>query len=417
MNMSKLIRNISRYLIGLLFLFSGFTKAVDPMGSKFKFDDYFVAFGMEWLIPLSLVLGIILSTIEFSIGFCLISNLYSKICSIIALIFMLFFTGLTFILALTDPVTDCGCFGDAVVLTNWQTFFKNLIFLVPTIIIFIERKKFVGRFNNGGQIALISLILITIVSISIYSLNNLPIVDYRPYRVGQNLLLNSKEHPNGAPSAEFETTLIYRKDSVEKTFDLNNLPDSTWEWVETNNKLVKEGYVPPVSNFSLTDEYGMDNTSTLLNRNEMVLMANVLDLSKLTQDEIERYNEISVQCLSNDIYFAMLTSTDQGFIEDYKNQYLPIYKIFTVDPITLKTIVRSDGGFMLTYKGTVLKKWHRDKFPDVLSLNEYLMIKEAQQSGSPRPMQLTAFYLLIFLSIALLFELFGLNLKSREKQK
>ena len=415
--MSKLIRNISRYLIGLLFLFSGFTKAVDPMGSKFKFDDYFVAFGMEWLIPLPLVLGIILSTIEFSIGFCLISNLYSKICSIIALIFMLFFTGLTFILALTDPVTDCGCFGDAVVLTNWQTFFKNLIFLVPTIIIFIERKKFVGRFNNGGQIALISLILITIVSISIYSLNNLPIVDYRPYRVGQNLLLNSKEHPNGAPSAEFETTLIYRKDSVEKTFDLNNLPDSTWEWVETNNKLVKEGYVPPVSNFSLTDEYGMDNTSTLLNRNEMVLMANVLDLSKLTQDEIERYNEISVQCLSNDIYFAMLTSTDQGFIEDYKNQYLPIYKIFTVDPITLKTIVRSDGGFMLTYKGTVLKKWHRDKFPDVLSLNEYLMIKEAQQSGSPRPMQLTAFYLLIFLSIALLFELFGLNLKSREKQK
>ena len=113
--------------------------------------------------------------------------------------------------------------------------------------------------------------------------------------------------------------------------------------------------------------------------------------------------------------FTMLTSTDQGFIEDYKNQHLPTYKIFTIDPITLKTIVRSDGGFMLTYKGTVLKKWHRDKFPDVLSLNEYLMIKEAQHSGSPRPMQLTAFYLLIFLSIALLFELFGLNLKSREK--
>ncbi|HPW66013.1 MAG TPA: hypothetical protein PLS84_02895 [Salinivirgaceae bacterium] len=413
--MNKLIRNISRHLIGLLFLFSGFAKAVDPMGSKFKFDDYFVAFGMEWLIPFSLILGIILSTVEFSVGFCLISNLYSKICSIIGLIFMLFFTGLTFILALTNPVTDCGCFGDAVVLTNWQTFFKNLIFLVPTVIIFVERKKFVGRFDYKWQIVLTSLMLVTIVSISIYSLNNLPIVDYRPYRVGQNLLLNSKEHPNGAPSAEFETTLIYRKDGIEKTFDLDNLPDSTWEWVETNNKLIKEGYVPPVSNFSLIDDYGMDNTSTLLNRNEMVLMANVLDLSKLSQEEIERYNEISVQCLSNDIYFTMLTSTDQGFIEDYKNQYLPTYKIFTVDPITLKTIVRSDGGFMLTYKGTVLKKWHRDKFPDVLSLNEYLMIKEAQQSGSPRPMQLTAYYLLIFLSIALLFELFGLNLKSREK--
>lgn len=413
--MRKFIRNISRLLIGLLFLFSGFTKAVDPMGSKFKFDDYFVAFGMEWLIPFSLVLGIILSTVEFSVGFCLISNLYSKICSIIAFIFMLFFTGLTFILALTNPVTDCGCFGDAVVLTNWQTFYKNLIFLVPTIIIFIERKKFVSRFNNKWQITLASFILVTIVSISIYSLNNLPIVDYRPYRVGQNLLLNSKEHPNGAPSAEFETTLIYRKDGVEKTFDLYNLPDSTWEWVDTNNKLVKEGYVPPVSNFSLTDDYGMDNTNTLFNRNEMVFMANVLDLSKLSQEEIERYNEISVQCLSNDIYFTMLTSTDQGFIEDYKNQHLPTYKIFTIDPITLKTIVRSDGGFMLTYKGTVLKKWHRDKFPDVLSLNEYLMIKEAQHSGSPRPMQLTAFYLLIFLSIALLFELFGLNLKSREK--
>ncbi len=414
--MLNILRNFSRLLTGLLFLFSGFVKAVDPMGSSFKFDDYFVAFGIEWLTPYSLLFGIILSTVEFSVGFCLISNLYSKISSIIAFVFMLFFTGLTFILALTNPVTDCGCFGDAVVLTNWQTFFKNLIIIVPTTYIFIERKKFNSRFNNNWQTIMALSIIVTIIFISLYSLNNLPLVDYRPYRVGQNLVLNSKEHPNGAPMAQFETTLIYKKDGKEKKFELTNLPDSTWEWSETINKLVGGGYVPPIHNFSLTDEDGSDYTNILLNRNEMVLMANVLDLSKLTHRQIERYNEISVQCLSNDIYFTMLTSTDQRVIEDYKNQHNPTFKIFTVDPITLKTIVRSDGGFMLTYKGTILKKWHCDKFPDALSISEYLMIKEAQQSGTPRPMQLTAFYITIFLFIALLFELFGLNLKNREKQ-
>jgi uncharacterized membrane protein YphA (DoxX/SURF4 family) len=410
----KTLRNISRIAIGLVFLFSGFVKAVDPMGSKFKFDDYFMAFGMEWLIPFSLVFGILLSTLEFVTGFCLISNLFTKFFSWVTLLFMLFFTVLTYILALTNPVTDCGCFGDAILLTNWETFYKNLFFMLPTIILFLERKKFQGRFGvlgSGFQTAFIALVTLYI---SFYSLNNLPLVDYRPYRVGQNLVLNAKEHPSGAPQAKFETNLLYEKNGERKMFELANLPDSTWQWVETLNHQISEGYVPPVKNLYLTDIQGTNYTDFIFRRDEQVLISVVLDMSKLTQEQITMYNEISVQCLTNEIYFVLLTSTNQDFIMRFREQHLPTYKILNADPITLKTIIRSDGGFLLTYKGTVLKKWHHTKFPDVLKVNEHLMITEAAKTGNPSPLHATFSYLILFLFLALLFDWIGLHLNKQK---
>ncbi len=410
----KIIRNVSRILMGLVFLFSGFVKAVDPMGSKFKFDDYFMAFGMEWLIPFSLVFGILLSTLEFVTGFGLISNLFTRFFAWVTLLFMVFFTGLTFILALTNPVTDCGCFGDAIVLTNWETFYKNLIFLIPTIHLFIVRNKYNNRFGKLGSGIQLAFITIVTLIVSNYSLNNLPLVDYRPYRVGQNLVLNAKEHPAGAPQAKFETNLLYEKNGERQMFELSNLPDSTWQWVETINHQISEGYLPPVKNFYLTDLDGSNYTDFVLRRDEQVLMAVVLDLSMLTQEQIDFYNQISVQCLTNEIYFVMLTSTDQSFVTKYREQHLPTFKILNADPITLKTMIRSDGGFILSYKGTVLKKWHRDKFPDVLNVSEYQMITDAAKTGNPAPMQTTLFYLMLFLFISLLFDWIGLNLKKEK---
>ena len=141
----KNLRLISRVIVGLIFMFSGFVKGVDPLGSAYKYHDYFVAFHLDFLSPFVLYLGILLCVLEFMIGLALVTGVKMRLATILVTIFMVFFTILTFILALTNPVSDCGCFGDALILTNWETFFKNIIIMIFVIIIIVGRKKFKNK--------------------------------------------------------------------------------------------------------------------------------------------------------------------------------------------------------------------------------------------------------------------------------
>ena len=165
-----MLRLISRLIIGLLYLFSGFVKAVDPVGGSIKLTDYFEAFGMDFLIGLSVPLAIVLSTIEFIIGFLLLAGIGVKQASVAAYFMMLFFTVLTLVLALFNPVSDCGCFGDAIKLTNWETFFKNLISLPFTWILYRDRNEFVEKLSRPGINGLTAASVIIAVGISVYSL-------------------------------------------------------------------------------------------------------------------------------------------------------------------------------------------------------------------------------------------------------
>jgi len=407
----KIIRNISRLLVGLVFLFSGFVKAVDPMGSQFKFNDYFVAFGMEWLMPLALVFAIMLAATEFIVGFALLNNSFTRFFAWIALIFMLFFTVLTFILAIKNPVTDCGCFGDAIILTNWQTFYKNLVILIPTFILFWQRKYFKSSFEKLGMFFQ-SAVGVTIVAVVIgVSLKYLPLIDFRPYRVGQNIALASKEHLVGAPKPLFETTLIYEKNGVKQSFSLNNLPDSTWNWVETINRTISEGYSPKIKNFHLMSLSGNDITDRILNHEQPVLMICIWDLSKISEQEATYFNQIAYRAQESNIYTIMVTSATPSEIEQYERNYLPTFSISTADPITLKTIVRDNGGIVFLYKGTVLQKWNHRAFFDPLEITEYRLLNEAMKKGSPNPMMQTIFYLLIIVLISLILEWIGLYTK------
>ena len=154
---SLIVKTISRLFVGAVFVFSGFVKAVDPMGSTIKYTDYFHSFGLEYLINFVFPLAIILSTIEFMVGLSLILNIKIKINSTIVLLFMAFFTPLTFYLAIANPVTDCGCFGDALVITNWQTFWKNIVILMPTLILFFNRNDIKAWLSKTNEL-LVSLI-------------------------------------------------------------------------------------------------------------------------------------------------------------------------------------------------------------------------------------------------------------------
>ena len=363
--MMKKIQNISRIVVALVFLFSGFVKGIDPLGSTYKFSDYFTAFGFDFMQPLAFPLAIILSTLEFVLGAALLFNSRIKQASLLVLIFMFFFTPLTLYLALENPVQDCGCFGDAIIMTNWETFWKNIIISALAIIVVVRRNKFQPSFNIKKQWLSIGLSAAIMLSLSFYCYTHLPIIDFRPYNVGAHIPTKMKI-PGDAPQPEFKTILKYKKNGEVKEFTMDNLPDSTWEWVETKNIKVKEGYVPPIHDFSITTRKGTDITDLVLQEKKFVFLLIAYDLKKANRSEIDHINHLANYCKERDnCSFICLTSSLDHQIEKFKRETQARYPFYTTDEITLKTIVRANPGLILLKQGTILGKWHYNTLPEV----------------------------------------------------
>ena len=365
----KKLNTLSRILVGLVFIFSGFVKAIDPLGSTYKFTDYFVAFGMESLSFLALPLALLMSALEFGIGFSLLFNTLKKLTSWFLLIFMSFFTVLTFILAIFNPVTDCGCFGDAIVITNWQTFGKNIILMIFTVIIFYNRDKFKLSWSSDKQSLVASLPVFFSLLLSVYCFRNLPIIDFRPYSVGTNIP-EKMIIPDDAPKAEYKTVLIYEKDGVQKEFDLQNLPDSTWEWKETKNTLVSEGYVPPIHDFTISSLNGDDVTDYVLNDNKFTFLLIAYDLNKASLSKIQEIFSLYHFSEKEGANFICLTASVQSDIKNFIDKTKAPFAFFNTDETTLKTMIRSNPGLILIKNGTILGKWHYRNIPSNDEISE-----------------------------------------------
>jgi hypothetical protein len=283
------------------------------------------------------------------------------------LIFMGFFTVLTFILALTNPVTDCGCFGDAIILTNWETFFKNLIFMVPTIIVFHQREKFEGLFKPRVGWTLVGLLALLPILLSVHCLRNLPLIDFRPYHVGANIP-EGMEIPEGMPTDEYQTVLIYEKDGQTQEFTLDSPEspwnDSTWTWVETKNILVKEGYHPPIHDFTLVSPSGIDITNQVLYDEGYSFLLVAYDLEKSGKEALQRMDAFAQQAVINGFSVYGMTATIPETVQKIRNAYHLTTDFYTTDEITLKTMVRSNPGLILLKEGTILAKWHHRNIPD-----------------------------------------------------
>ncbi len=369
----KILNHISRFVVGIVFIFSGFVKAVDPLGSTYKFLDYFEAFGMNFLSFIAFPLAILLSSVEFVIGFSLLFSTRKKITTWALLLFMAFFTILTFILAIYNPVSDCGCFGDAIIMTNWQTFYKNIFLMVFTIILFYKKDKFETSWSIKKQWQFISIPFIFSVLISVYCYNNLPIIDFRPYNVG-TYIPEKMIIPDNAPKAEYETILVYQKKGKEKKFTMENLPDSTWQWVSTENELISEGYIPPIHDFTIATPMGNDITDVVLNDNKFTFLFIAYSLDKTNHKNMEAINQIATLAKeSGNCNFIGLTSSVDSEIEEFIEETKAEFAFFNTDEITLKTIVRSNPGIVLLKKGTILDKWHHRNIPSTDEiLEEYL---------------------------------------------
>lgn len=355
---------ICRLLLGVVFLFSGTVKAIDPMGGAIKIVDYLNSFGMEWLRHFALPISFNLSAIEFLLGVCMLLGVYRRYTSILMFIMMLFMTPLTLYLAIFNPVSDCGCFGDAIVLTNWQTFYKNIPLLAASIyLLFFNRKLTrIYSYHANWFVALWSYIFA--VGFSYYNYNHLPIVDFRPYKVGANIpsLINI---PEGAPEDEYLYSFVYERDGERREFALEEIPseDSTWRFVESKSKLIKQGYVPPVSGFNIFNMEDEDVTDSMLASRRPLLLLISPRLEEADEAHADEFNNIYDYSVEHDIDFYCLTGSSAEEMTKWSDYTGAEYPFLMADDVLLKTIIRSNPGLLLMRGGTILMKWHYNDVP------------------------------------------------------
>lgn len=363
---------IARIIFGLVFLFSGFVKAVDPLGTAYKISDYLEAFSLTPLDFLALPAALMLIAAEFTIGFNILFNVHLKATTWVASLFMLVMTPVTLYLAISNPISDCGCFGDAIVMTNWQTFYKNVVLCIILAIIALLQKQSRPWLSNWGAWIVTLLPILISFAISIYCYNLLPVLDFRPYKKGNNII-EGMQIPEDAPLDKYETTFFYEKDGIEQAFTLDNYPaeDSTWTFVRQESKLLEQGYVPPIHDFSIVTEDG-DITDLILEDAGYTLL--------VISHKVEKAATKNIKCVKSTIANAKkaganviwLTSSYSDEIEEFKTQYGIEDTFGATDDITLKTIVRSNPGLVLIKDATVIEKWHHNALPSKDKLNQLI---------------------------------------------
>ena len=371
--LNSILVNICRLLLAITFIFSGFVKAIDPLGSQYKIGDYLTALGMAGKIPewVQLILSISLSGAEFTLGILLLLAIRRRLVSKLAFVLMLGMTLITLWLTISNPIQDCGCFGDAIHLTNSQTFIKNLVLLVASIVVMrlpLYQVRFISKTN---QWIATYFTMIFIVIVSLLSLYHLPLFDFRPYYIGQNIL-KGMQIPKGAKQTKYKTTFICTKNGVQKEFNENNYPynDSTWIFVDTKQEVIEKGYEPPIHDFSITDEKtGEDLTEQILNKDGYTFLL-VSPMLEVAQDrnfgDIEGIYEYAKE--NGYAFYGLTASTDKG-IKHWRDITGAEYPFYVTDGTTLKTMIRSNPGLLLLYKGTIINKWNHNDIPKVAELN------------------------------------------------
>ena len=355
------IATVARLILGCTFIFSGFVKAVDPLGTTYKIEDYLNAFGGFFvnILPFAEPMAVVMIGIEFTLGVLLLFNIWINFDAWVALLFMLCMTPLTLYLAIVNPITDCGCFGDAVVLTNWQTFGKNLVLLCLIILLFIGKKHFRQRFIDAFEWMVFFIAVVTVSAIMLYARLRLPLIDFRPYKIG-NVIQEGMEVPDGEKKDVYKVTFIYEKDGVQEEFSLDNYPkdDSTWTFIDQKSVLVEKGYIPPIHDFMILSDDEGDITYDILDDEGTTVLAVMYDLNKARPRQVEKLNKIAYEAEQNGYRFYALTSSSSADVENFKEKTQARYEICFMDGIQLKTMVRANPGIVVIKDGVIIDKYN-----------------------------------------------------------
>lgn len=369
---NKTIRIVARWFVGLVFIFSSFTKGVDPLGTAYKIEEYMTAWSFggldfNWALPLAPLLSMVLITAEFLVGIMMLTGAFRKLAAWLLTLMMVFFTFSTLYDAITNKVADCGCFGDALKLTNWQTFWKNVVLDVPTIFIFLTRRW--PRRKRLERDTLISLAAIAaMVVFGLYNINNEPIIDFRPWKVGNTMIKNLEE------GLETTNQVTYKNKATGefKTMDSKELMDcyaadpqwgEKWEWVGTSTVSPYEIVNPKndsVVSFPIIDADGEDYTFDLIGAVDgPVLLCTIHHIGDVNERGIKAIAEMKQLAMDRDIRFAVISSAEQSELLQflYGNTLMDVEYYFSDDK-AIEAMIRSNPGFVVMQNATVKGKWH-----------------------------------------------------------
>ena len=411
--------NVCRFVLGATFVFSGFVKAVDPMGFYYKVQDYLMAFGLVRWVPTILILFfcIGLAAVEFCVGIFLCFGIRRRVAAPVAFLLMAVMTPLTLYLALFDPVEDCGCFGDAWVLTNWQTFGKNVLLLLAAWVVF-KRPKRIWRFVSPKLEWMVSMYSFLFIFVfSFYCLANLPVLDFRPYKIGTNLFEATQIPPDAKPTVS-EERYVYEKDGERREFTGDAMPDSTWTFIEYRSVVVEQGYVPPIQNFYMLDpETDEDKAYEVLSDTNYVFLLVVNRVEEADDGNIDLINEIYDYSVEHGYAFYALTSSALDEIEMWCDRTGAEYPFYGGGDTEYKTIIRSNPGLLLLKDGVILNKWSDNQLPDEYDLTAPLDQLEIGQLKDVDDLRTIGYVLLwFFVPLALVVALDLAVVRRREEK-
>ena len=369
----RLIANICRILTGLVFMFSGFVKGVDPLGWTYRLEEYFQVFHISWLMPAALFLTILLCTFEFVLGVALVFSIRLKFTAWVLLFVSAFFTVLTFFDAIYNTVPDCGCFGDALKLTNWETFYKNIVLMIFTLVIFYRRKRTVPCFLPKNEVRFTGIIAALFAALCVYSYAMLPVIDFLPFKTGTRVI--SKE----APAPKIYLTYKNKKTGETKEYLSPNFPwkdkvwMAEWEFVSQRVDMTAESDMLYIQDF-----HNMDVTREILGNKNGELLIVSYDLEKASQKALKKVIEIGNQAMRQYLSTAMLTS-NAGRNHNFISIPSPMhYEFYNADDVELKMLVRANPGLVLVKDGVIMGKWSSFNAPSVNDMYKILLKQPAK---------------------------------------
>ena len=378
--MKKIIVNLLRFAFAAVFIFSGYVKLIDPLGFTYKIKDYLASFGefFQMFDVLAFPAAIAAAAIELIIGINLLLGIYRKKTTILAILFMAVMTPLTLYIAISDSVKDCGCFGDALVISNWETFWKNIVLDAIIITLFICRNDIIPFLGRKMRVVAVLYAAIFSVGLSVYCYRHLPLIDFLPYKIGINIP-EKKTIPEGAPANKYRHiyTCTNKENGEQKNFEYQfpimiDVKDKTeydyyefienWTLGERKDELIEKGYEPPIHDFSITTDY--DITEDVLEDTNYTFLLISYKLEKANMKKSKQINEIYEFAQKNGYKFYCLNSSSSDDIDDYITESGAKYPMAMTDGTTLKTIIRANPGLVLLKDGTIYNKWHFNDFPE-----------------------------------------------------
>lgn len=359
--MKNIITQIARILVGVLFIISGLIKLNDPTGFSYKLEEYFNAnvLNMEFLIPYALLIACFVVIFEVVLGVMLLIGFKTKFTIWSLLLMIVFFTFLTFYSWYFNKVTDCGCFGDALKLTPFESFIKDLVLLFLILILFFNQEYIKPLLSkvilNITVFATYTLCLI----MAYYVLQHLPIKDFRAYKVGTNIK-QGMSIPEGAPKSEYEMVFVYNVNGQNTEISYadvmaNKIPEGA-EFVDRIDKLIKKGYVPPIHDLSIEKD-GIDYLDSILEEAKVLLFISY-DLNKANKTGMQKLEEIHQKAVLKGYTVIGLTASGEELVKENKEKHNLSFDYYNCDPTTLKTIERANPSIVVLERGTIVQKLH-----------------------------------------------------------